>query len=151
MWHFEEITRTEINFTCIEPVLAVVLSFIVCNMGQNCRLKNSFERFRAKREIELKDEKLKIITEAYNDGILVINSDKEIVFTNEVIYNLLNCDQNNLSQILFQLEYSVGKKLTRYQESNKIIEDLCYIINLSIENDREIALGVNIIDGVSLE
>lgn len=151
MWHYHDIMRTDLSYLCSEPLSILAFSFIIANMGHDYRLKTSYERFKAMKEIEIRDKKFQIITDAYNDGILILGVSMEILFNNDMLCKLLRCSPDKLKLVLGDLEYSSGKKTNSYQESNKISQDLIYLGNRDLESNQEITIGVNTIENVTME
>lgn len=134
---------------CSEPISIILIIFTISNLGRNFRLRRSLERFSYRRQIEIKDEKLKGITQAYTEGILIFSLSKNILFYNLQVTQLLKCEENQLEETIKSLKYCEGKKLTTTPRSNGIIDDIYYLLDKNESGDNN--LGVNLLENLILE
>lgn len=134
---------------CSEPISIILIIFTISNLGRNFRLRRSLERFSYRRQIEIKDEKLKGITQAYTEGILIFSLSKNILFYNLQVTQLLKCEENQLEETIKSLKYCEGKKLTTTPRSNGIIDDIYYLLDKN--ESRDYNLGVNLLENLILE
>lgn len=122
---------------------------MICNTSNTFLRKRSFERFKYRKEIEIKDEKLKSISQAYSEGIAIFSYAKELLFFNDKIFSLLNCTEQQLITTLSKVEYCIGKKLTSLSETNMLIDDINGLITSDITD--AVVLGVSLDEEISLE
>lgn len=110
-------------------------------MGNNFRHSKSLERFIYRKEIEIAHDKLSEITKSLASAILIFDSNKNVLFHNSQVFELMSCTEDNLKESLEMIEYCPGKKLSNFNDSNKVIDDIEYL--LALEDHQSLYLGVS--------
>ncbi|CAG9326187.1 unnamed protein product [Blepharisma stoltei] len=149
IWHIHKIIiEGEVRLDHVSPFLILVIIIVVCNDRAQFRQSISFERFLYRKELELSRSKLATITQAVENGILIISNEK-IEFYNSSILQLLGCEGNNLYSVLQRIEYCLDKKVTKMTNSILLFDD----INFALENiiNNEICLGITKQGTINLE
>lgn len=126
----------------------ILAIFLICNIGNKYRLSKSFERYKYKRELEVLNNKLKIITNANKDGILIIDRNDNIICNNLNFLGLLRCPYEQIMTNISSMKYCPGKKLSGFGVGDSLIDDLHNMIN--IEENKEITLGVTQLEDLNL-
>ncbi|CAG9329477.1 unnamed protein product [Blepharisma stoltei] len=128
---------------------AVILVFAFCNMGYHQVSNASYTRYSYQKELENSKNRLHAITDAFSDGIMIISHHYEIKFYNQCTLELLQTSGERLSSALYNIEYLKGKKVSRFNNSNKLIEDICFL--LENHDHVDTTLGVTLIGNTHLE
>ncbi|CAG9314377.1 unnamed protein product [Blepharisma stoltei] len=123
--------------------------FIICNIGEFYLDKVSYEKFNFSKELEVSKKRLKIITDAFPDGISIISRNRTIEFFNGNIISLLNCESSDLYYEISRYEYCPNRKVSSLSSSNLLIDDISEAFDY-LEND-EITLGITFLNNVYLE
>ncbi|CAG9327253.1 unnamed protein product [Blepharisma stoltei] len=104
-------------------------------------MMRSFQRFLSRRNLENAEKRLNLIFNLFPHGILIISERNEILYSNENLLRLLNCELAQLIPTISDLQYCQGRKQSELSPSNKIIEHVKII--LSLELNQQISLGVS--------
>lgn len=137
------------SLKCCEPLTVLFAIFFICNLENHLRLTRSYERFIYRKDKEIGENRLKVITKAFPDGIIILDRNKQILFLNAKSKTLLKCTREEIPQILRTIEYSDGKKISNLLSSYNLIDDLTFLIDRN-ETD-EVTLGVSCTNEINLE
>ncbi|CAG9327052.1 unnamed protein product [Blepharisma stoltei] len=111
--------------------------------------KVSFEHFSYRNQLESTTNRLNTITQSLFDGIIIISVSGEIDFFNEKSLQLLNTNEENLKKIICKTQYTINKKISDFNTSNSLWDDISYL--LANSNNQEYTLGITTSGCDSLE
>ncbi|CAG9311413.1 unnamed protein product [Blepharisma stoltei] len=136
MFNFIDLMEdTEFLFHSFLPQMTFFLIFLLCELWWRNMKENSYEKFLSRKNIENAEKRIELIFKLFPDGILIISQNKEILFSNENIVKLLNCDLNNLMNVISSINYCEGKKYSNLSLSNKLIDDINSVKSLQINEE----------------
>ncbi|CAG9310166.1 unnamed protein product [Blepharisma stoltei] len=151
LWHYRKYLTNEILFFERDHMPHMVSFLIIFLYNTNSYfLKNkSYERFISRKNLENTESRLRVIFNLITDGILVLSENKEILFSNHNLKKLLDCEIDEIVELISEIEFSEGKKYSLLSESNRLIDHINLIPNLVL--DTEIMLGLSKSEQFNLE
>ncbi|CAG9330288.1 unnamed protein product [Blepharisma stoltei] len=150
IWHYIGYFRDSIAYDGnMIPLFFAVICVFMYNYMTNMRSKSSIERFLNRKGKSKAKMRLSVIVNAFPDGIFIISDNLEIMYTNDNLLKLLDCESEELIRIISEITYCDGKKYSTLSNSNLLIEDLQAIFR---QNDRnEFMLGISYFKGNNIE
>ena len=103
-------------------------------INEYIKRKKSYEKYHIIKKLELTQRNLKTILDSFPDGLIVLNNDLSIVYSNKKILEFMNCKSECLENILKNIKYIENR---RYYFSNT---DNDMLIN-DIEHSKDFEIG----------
>mmetsp|Transcript_14859 Transcript_14859/g.14902 ORF Transcript_14859/g.14902 Transcript_14859/m.14902 type:complete len:314 (+) Transcript_14859:255-1196(+) len=150
IWHYHKyITGEVILTTNLMPHLLAFLIIFLCELRCRHVKSKTIERFLIRKGFESAEKRLNLIFNLFPEGILILSERKEILYSNENLMKLLNCNISQVVSIISSMDYCHGRKHSNLSSTNKLIDDINLIPNLAI--NQEIVLGVSESENLSME
>ncbi|CAG9327248.1 unnamed protein product [Blepharisma stoltei] len=129
--------------------MIVILIFLLSELNWHQTRGKSFGEFKHRKTIENAEKRLSLIFELFPDGILIISHNHKILFSNENLIKLLDCNIQQVISLLKSIQYIEGKNYSQWNGSNKLIDDINLIQNFQL--NVEVLLGICRIGVYNLE
>ena len=133
MWYLYRVYTREMIFNFPWSIILPVTLAIFVMLSEVLKRQKSYERFHTRHKLESTQRNLQTILDCFPDGLIVLNKDIEIKYSNFKILEYLNCPQDSVLTCL-------NKNSSIREQENKIID-----------NSRKISLLENIKNHLSLE
>ncbi|CAG9311724.1 unnamed protein product [Blepharisma stoltei] len=130
------------------PLMVWFLIFLLAELSWQSMKEKSYGKFLYRKNIENAEQRIELILKLFPDGILIISQCKKILYSNENLIKFLNCDVNNVTNVISTIEYCKGKNYSN-SNSNKLIDDIISINNLQINEEK--LLGITEVNSYNLE